>query len=166
MDETADPTAAIEALQKRFADCIAGRDFAALAGLFTEHALLLPPGRGITTGRDDIQQFWQEATGVESVTFRTENLDPLGADALREVGSLHIGLGGAGAGNQGGEIPGKYVFIWRKSGPDWKIETAIWNRVAASRPAPGRRRGGGGGMGMGRGRNRGPQRGAFVPLLD
>lgn len=167
MQESTEPAAAIQAIQQHLAEAVANGDFAVIAGLFTENAWLLPPQLGAIGGRDSIRQFWQEATNLQSLSFRTEHLEPIGTDALREIGTMRLGLAGQGGG-AGGEVPSKYVFVWRRDDGEWRIETAIWNRVAPAQPMGGRRRGGIGMGGGNRGPQRGrrPQRGTFVPLLD
>lgn len=46
----------------------------------------------------------------------------LGEDVAREIGTYR----GAPRAASGAPISGKYVFIWRKIGSDWKIATDIW----------------------------------------
>jgi hypothetical protein len=47
---------------------------------------------------------------------------PLGTDAAREIGTYWAAARAPG----GAPVSGKYVFIWRKVGDDWKIWTDIW----------------------------------------
>jgi hypothetical protein len=46
----------------------------------------------------------------------------LGPDYIREIGTYYAEPKVAGGAN----LSGKYVFIWKKSGGDWKIWTDIW----------------------------------------
>jgi len=156
----------IEALNKQFIEALKTRNFAAVAGMFADEAIMMPPRRNIITGRNKIQSYWTRATRIREIKFNTDNVTTLGDDVIREIGMLRMqverpGRLGAAGGSQdeGGEgaaagaaeaaelrsreILGKYVFLWRKINGEWKLETSIWNRnrpeVASRRPR--RRRG-------------------------
>jgi uncharacterized protein (TIGR02246 family) len=143
----------IQDLNRRFAEAFKTRDFAAVAGLFAEDAVMLPPRRNIITGRPGIHAFWTKANRLREMKFETDTVTPLGADLTREIGRLKMRIEGpapsrgehakAGAGATHAaelhirEIRGKYVFLWRKVGSEWKLETSIWNR---NKPEAARRR--------------------------
>jgi uncharacterized protein (TIGR02246 family) len=134
----------IEALNKKFSEAIKARDFAALAGMFTDDAVMLPPRRNMIVGKNAIQSFWTQANRIEEVTFDTDSVAPLGGEVVREIGTLRMRVGRPGAPRgdqdaigesaadateaQSREILGKYVFLWRKINGEWKLETSIWNR--------------------------------------
>ncbi len=148
-------SAMIEGLNKQFVEAFKTRDFSAVANMFTEDAVMLPPRRNIITGKSKIQSFWTRSKRLHELKFDTDSVTTLGNDIVREIGTLRmlvgqsrLGRGGEESGNassdqvdrgQPREILGKYVFVWRKVGGDWRLETSIWNR---NRPGtPSRRRG-------------------------
>ncbi len=148
-------SAMIEALNEQLREAFETRDFRALADMFTDDAVILPPRRNIITGKSKIQSFWARSNRIRELKFETDSITTLSGDVIREIGSLRmpVGPGGGERGGQGGsgaksepaarpplqEILGKYVFVWRKINDQWKLETSIWNRNRASTAS--RRRG-------------------------
>ena len=147
-------SAMIEGLNKQFIEALKTRDFTAVAEMFTDDAVMLPPRRNIITGKSKIQSFWTRATRIRELKFDTDSTTTLGDDVVREIGTLHMLVDRASAarGDQGRgaasadqgtrpesrEISCKYVFVWRKVDDEWKLETSIWNR---NKPGSGPRRG-------------------------
>ncbi len=89
---------------------------------FTDDVDLLPPGPDNVKGAVAAADFWAGATQhFKNVRLTTVDAVALGDEAVREIGTYW------GASRSGGEpISGKYLFIWRQVGPDWKIATDIW----------------------------------------
>jgi uncharacterized protein (TIGR02246 family) len=136
-------SAMIEGLNKQFVEAFKTRDFTAVADMFTDDAVMLPPRRNIITGKSKIQSFWTRSKRLHELKFDTDSVTTLGSDVVREIGTLRmlIGRGGGRGGEdsseassdqaeraQPREISGKYVFVWRKLNDGWKLETSIWNR--------------------------------------
>ena len=98
-------------------------DGAGMAALYTEDAMLLPPGGESVEGRAAIEAFWQSAIeelGVQ-VALKTSELKSH-MDAATEVGSyVFTGEGGSHVDH------GKYVVLWKKVDGDWKLHRDIWN---------------------------------------
>jgi ketosteroid isomerase-like protein len=142
--------ALVEGLNKEFAAAFETRDFAPVAEMFTDDAVMLPPRRGLVRGRDDIQSYWSSAKRVKDLQFESETVTPLAGDVARDIGTLRMRIepgrarrqslaeSGEGGESQAREVAGKYVFIWRKLGGDWKLETGIWNVTKQQRDRAGR----------------------------
>jgi uncharacterized protein (TIGR02246 family) len=150
----------IEELNNKFVEAFKTRDFAVVADMFTDDAVLLPPRRNMVTGRGNIESFWSQAGRIKELKFETASVTALGDDVAREIGTLRmlVGPGRRRAAKQGGaeggggsadgtgvqskERVGTYVFVWRKIGRQWKLETSIWNvsRQEEERGRPRRRR--------------------------
>ena len=98
-------------------------DGAGMAALYTEDAMLLPPGGESVEGRAAIEAFWQSAIeelGVQAA-LKTSELEIHG-DMATEVGSfVDTGADGAHVDH------GKYVVLWKKVDGDWKLHRDIWN---------------------------------------
>jgi uncharacterized protein (TIGR02246 family) len=159
----ADANSPIAALSGRFADTFNNGDFAALTAMYTDDAVMLPPGPRTFTGRGDIQSFWEQAGQIKELEFEIVTIKPLGPDAACESGNLSITLNSQGP--QAREIAAKYVLVWRRINGEWKIETAIWNAAGGQGRGRGPRagmRGRGGRAGAG-GRGR---QAAFVPRVE
>jgi len=116
--------ATIQRLSDQFAKAFNAGDAAAVAALYTEDAVILPPGGEMAKGKSAIQAFWKgaaEQLGDGKLT--TVDVKPLGSEAAREIGTFTFRTKGA----QPQEITGKYVVVWEKVGSDWKLATDIWN---------------------------------------
>jgi uncharacterized protein (TIGR02246 family) len=114
----------IEKLNARFAEHFNKGDAAGVAAMYTEDAVVLPPGAGIISGRNDIQAFWQKAAEtLGDVKLTTVDVKPLGERAARETG--YFSLRTKASPSQ--EMTGKYVVVWEKVGAEWKLSADIWN---------------------------------------
>ncbi len=113
-----------EALVKFVAAYNAG-DAATVANLYTEDAVLLPPGGERVDGRAAIQAFWQGAidSGMK--------IDDLHAVEVEARGNMASELGvftlTVPAENGPAKVNGKYIVIWMRSGLTWQLHRDIWN---------------------------------------
>jgi uncharacterized protein (TIGR02246 family) len=111
----------IDRANETFVAAFARGDAASLASLYTEHATILPPGAPMMKGRKNIEAFWKQAmTSLKNLKLKAVDVESLGANAAREIGTFT-----ADAGQQ--QLVGKYVVIWKKSGKSWRLDTDIWN---------------------------------------
>ena len=116
--------ATIQSLNDKFAQAFNAGDAAGVAALYTEEAVILPPGAEMMKGRSAIQSFWKSAAeGVSDLKLVATDVKPLGTDAARGIGSFTLKT----KGQQAQEVVGKYVVIWQKVGNEWKLATDIWN---------------------------------------
>ncbi len=116
--------ATIQSLSDKFAQAFNAGDAAAVAALYTEDAVILPPGGEMMKGKSAIQAFWKgaaEQLGDGKLT--TVDVKPLGSEAAREIGTFSFRT----KGSQPQDITGKYVVLWEKVGGDWKLATDICN---------------------------------------
>ena len=116
--------ATIEQLNEKFVAAFNKGDAAAVAAMYTEDAVVLPPGADMVKGRENIRGFWAKmAEQVQYAKLTTVDVKPLGPDAAREIGTFSLKTKGP----QPQEVSGKYVVVWQKAGNDWKLATDIWN---------------------------------------
>jgi uncharacterized protein (TIGR02246 family) len=116
--------ATIEKLNDAFVSAFNKGDFAAVGGMYAEDATVLPPGSPMIKGRPNIQSFWTQAgQGIGDVKLTTVDVQPLGPDWAREIGTFVLTT----KGQQSQQVAGKYVVVWKKVGNDWKLATDIWN---------------------------------------
>jgi uncharacterized protein (TIGR02246 family) len=112
----------IEAANRVFEAAFSRGDGAGVAALYTDNAQLLPAQSDFVSGTEAIGKFWQAAfdSGLKEVTLVTTEVEKHG-DTAYEVGKLEIrGADGTVLDNA------KYVVIWKKVGPSWKLHRDIW----------------------------------------
>ena len=102
-------------------------DGKALGDLYTEDAIVLPPGSAMVEGRQAIGEFWQGAVdaGLKDLALAPAEIVAQG-DAAYEVGTLQLSAPGEGGEPQA--VEGKYVVVWQKGADGtWRLHRDIWN---------------------------------------
>jgi uncharacterized protein (TIGR02246 family) len=112
----------IEAAVAEWAKAANAGDAAGIAALYTDDAVLLPPGAPIAQGKDKIQGLWKSMLdmGVSNIQLNPTEIIVSGNDAS-EVGTFSYTAGDT-------KGTGKYIVLWRK-GDDgkWRLRRDIWN---------------------------------------
>lgn len=108
-------------------------DMAAVADLYTEDAMLMPPNGAALRGRDAVRTFFVEALSSLSprdVKLSSDEVEVCG-DSAYEVGRYQMTVqpsGGAAMNDRG-----KYLVVWRRqSDGSWKIARDIFNSDLAA----------------------------------
>jgi ketosteroid isomerase-like protein len=113
---------------RNFGSAVARKDYAAMAALYTENAMVLPPDGPIVSGRPAIEEFWRSAAsalGLTAAMLRTRDLEVAG-DTAYEVGEADLKVGS-------GQLMVKYVVVWVKGGDgNWRLHRDIWNAMPAA----------------------------------
>ena len=113
----------VQAWEDRYAAVLGTPGALGLENFFTDDADLLPPGPDNLKGIEAIQNFWSDVTRYyHNVKLRTQDAEQMGTDHIREIGTYYVESRTPGGAN----LSGKYVFIWKQVGSDWKIWTDIW----------------------------------------
>jgi len=117
-----DVRSAIEAANKKWGAVAARSDGPGVAALYTAHAQLLPAQSDVVSGTQAIGQFWQGVfdSGIKGVSLTTVEVEGHGNTA-HEVGKYEL----RGADGKVSDH-GKYIVIWKKEGPSWKLHRDIW----------------------------------------
>lgn len=115
----------IDAANRAFAESFNAGDIAMAAeNVYTEDAVILPPGAPRIEGRQEIADFWTSAAeqmGIQSVDLTTVSVESLGPDMAYEIGQYTLTTG------QGAQ-EGKYVVIWQRDPQgDWRWHVDMWN---------------------------------------
>lgn len=113
--------AMIEKVMERYAAAYRGNDPDALAVLYSDGAVLLPPGQEMVRGRDSVRAFWSRGmeAGFEMATVSIE----VSGEAGYVVGRYYVPPD-----DQDDAETGKYIITLREE-PDgvWRITADIWN---------------------------------------
>jgi uncharacterized protein (TIGR02246 family) len=125
----------IEETNAEFSAAASRGDTTAIAALYTDDAVVLPPNAETVRGRQAIKGLFDgmiQQMGVPQLTLRTMQVDEIG-DMANEIGEYTLKFQPAG-GEPVTDI-GKYVVIWKRQGDDWKLHIDIWN-TNSPLPAP------------------------------
>jgi uncharacterized protein (TIGR02246 family) len=110
---------------RKLGSAVARKDYAAMAALYTENAMVLPPDGEIVSGRPAIEEFWRSAAsalGLTDAALKTRDLEVAG-DTAYEVGEASLTVGS-------GQVTVKYLVVWvRGSDGDWRLHRDIWNTM-------------------------------------
>lgn len=114
----------IEAVIRKFEENFNSGDIRrAVCEVYTEEALILPPGGPAIVGRESIANFWEESAqkiGLKSLKLTTVLLE-LHGDWAHEIGNVVLSL------VDGAEVHAKYVVIWKRLNGLWLWDIDIWN---------------------------------------
>lgn len=113
----------IESADRRFCEAVGQGDVEGAArGVYTQDAVILPPGADMVRGREAIVDFWRgaaEALGVQAVELSTVELCRAG-DFVHQIGRARLTLGGQ-------QVDGKYTVLWKQEDGRWKWHVDCWN---------------------------------------
>ena len=129
-------------MNRDFAAALNAKDAKAAAALYTEDAILIPPGEPLVRGREAIEEYWKgaiESGGVRDVSVET--IDALSSGSLGyETGSYELTANGPDG--EAVTDRGRYIEVLRRE-PDgrWLSTHGIWNASpetpqASSTPDP------------------------------
>jgi uncharacterized protein (TIGR02246 family) len=117
----------IEAVAKTICQLANAGNAADVAELYTDNAVLLPPGSARLDGRDAIQKYWQGMldAGVGDISLTTLEVEEAGDSAV-EIGV--ISATAPGEGDARVTLAGKYIVVYRRDGGgNWRLHRDIWN---------------------------------------
>ena len=99
-------------------------DAAAIAAVYTEDAVVMPPGSPAVEGRAAIQAYWQ--AGLDAAGGATSTLE---TKEVHAHGDMAVEIGEYMNTNADGEHldHGKYLAVWMKTDAGWKIVRDIFN---------------------------------------
>jgi uncharacterized protein (TIGR02246 family) len=114
----------IQTLDDRLAAAFNSGDGVRIAQMYTQDAILMPPGAKMIKGRDGVEQYWSTAARTVSDSKLTAvDVKTIDETEAQEIGSFTARYEGA----HPREIAGKFVILWRKAGDNWQVATDIWN---------------------------------------
>lgn len=118
---------AIEEGNKKFGEGFRSNNAKAVAELYTDDAILLPPNSGMMKGKESVEAFWGGAMqmGIKDVVLSSVDLMIMG-DFICEIGEYRLTI--QPEGQEPMEDQGKYLVIWKQDNEGiWKLHIDIWN---------------------------------------
>lgn len=120
----AQSVADIQKLDDAWAAAFNKGDAKAAAAMYAEDAYVLPNMGEMVHGRAAIEAFFKDATQqISDIALKAVDVQPLGPDAAREIGTFTLKTKDQPPQN----VSGKYAVVWRKIGGQWLLATDIWN---------------------------------------
>jgi uncharacterized protein (TIGR02246 family) len=117
--------AAVRAVHDRFSAALLRQDFDAIAALYTEGAVLLPPQEPAVHGREAIRRWTAAVPKVTRIVLNVDDLDGRG-DLAYMRGSFAMTL--EPEGGPAVSVAGKYVEILEKQRDgSWRFAVDIFN---------------------------------------
>ena len=124
----AQDNATVQKLADQLAEAFNNNAAVGVGELYSEEAILLPPGADMRMGRKDIQAFWaQQAKRAEALSIAVLDVKPLGPDVARAVVRGEMTT----KGDEPRYLAGRNLVVLQKVGADWKLAAHIWNYGAA-----------------------------------
>ena len=96
-----------------------------------DDATVMPPGQGPLSGREDIYATWSEEAGADRLEWEPQDGNVSQSGDMGWTWGNWVFTTPDEAG-QSESTYGKYVFVWKKVGSDWRIVVNIWNDNPAS----------------------------------
>jgi uncharacterized protein (TIGR02246 family) len=126
--QPADDKAVLEAGTNTWIEAFNAHDADALASLYTEDAVLLPPNEPAVFGRDAIRATNKELLAEKGIGMELEDLE------INIVGDLGYKAGRYRMYSKDGGLldRGKYIEIWKKTDGTWLIHRDMWNSSVAA----------------------------------
>ncbi len=113
---------AIESQNQALIAAMLAGDAEAAGELYTEDAVVIPPGANLVRGRPSIVSFWAGfiGGGVKEMSLVTVSVESDG-DLAHEVGALKLVDG------EGNASEARYVVVWKREAGAWRLHRDIWN---------------------------------------
>jgi len=129
-------SAAIQEINKAWGENYNAGDAGAIANLYAEDALLMPPGVVAASGRDAIREFLAGDTAAAKAAGLTYNVSS-NAEAIRISGDMASQNGTYTVTDATGATvdAGKYLSVFRKKDGKWQLYRDTWNSDMAPAPA-------------------------------
>jgi uncharacterized protein (TIGR02246 family) len=118
---------AIEKQAAAFSAAFNRGDVKAVAAMYTEDAIALPPDADLVRGRAAIEKLWADAmaSGIKTIAFTVLDVQSSGDFAV-ETGRAVLGV--QPAGQPATSQTGKYVVVWKRGADrQWRLLRDIWN---------------------------------------
>ncbi len=133
--DTAADEQAIRALVEGMNQAVSAQNDSAIAALYSDKGILLPPGMRKVTGRENIRAFWKGLWGMKpSLTMMPVTIT-ISGDLAVEEGNYMWSIPLANGGEE--KEDGKVLVTWRRTDTSWEIVQHMWNADSRAKPVGG-----------------------------
>ena len=130
---TAKDQASIRSKNDTLVQAIDSKDIGKIVDLYAENTTFMPPNRPVIRGKDSLKAFYQDlVNGTKDVHLTVEEVSGSGPLAY-QTGTYEMDL--KDAKGQAEHDRGKYLFILRNMGGNWRYEFSMWNSDLPSEQA-------------------------------
>jgi len=120
---------AIKAVADNYVKASLASDPKAIAALYTDDAVEMPPNQPMVKGKAAIQAYYEKqfSSGVKMAAFTLTHLDSSATgDRGYDVGTYQQTISVPAAATPASDT-GKYIVILKRVGSEWKVAYAIYN---------------------------------------
>ena len=122
---TAKDQASIRSKNDSLVQAIGSKDVGKIVNLYAENTTFMPPNRPIIRGKDSLKGFYQELVNDTKDLRLTVNEVSGSGPLAYETGTYEMDV--KGPKGQPEHDRGKYLFILRNMGGNWRYEFSMWN---------------------------------------
>ena len=128
---------AIRAADAEWSAAASRKDAAAIAALYAEDAVAMPPNGAPAKGRAEIEALLKGFfdAGVTAIDITTRSIEFHG-DVAIELADYSVTVTPPGKDPIKGADQGKSVVVWKKKKGKWQLYRDIWNSSLPPAPAP------------------------------
>ena len=136
--DSSSATKGIDAGNAVFSSSFAKGNTQAIADLYTEDAVVLPPNQEMVEGRDSIKSLFESIAkkGLVNIHLITTNITGSGSIAV-ETGQYNLEI--YPEGKEAINDHGKYLAVWQQQNDNsWKMIRDMWSSNTEPPPSPGK----------------------------
>ena len=121
-----DDIAAIKQMTQEYARAVTEKSTEKVLSHYPENVVFMPPNSGTIRGKEWLKGYWDTRFKAPTVTMTLESRDVSGYGPLAYDNGSYTMILRDEAGEETRDR-GKYLFVLRKTGKQWRYEYAIWN---------------------------------------
>lgn len=120
----------LEQLNDELTTALRNGDVSAILDMVTDDAVVIPARGTLVKGGSIQRYFLSLAQQAHNPKFMALDLDAVGSDAAREVGTFSFRT----RGQNSVRVIGSYLFLWQRVAGEWRLGSAALTRNTAAGP--------------------------------